>query len=245
MTIDEPIRINKYLSAAGFCSRRRADSLIDEGRVTIDGKIALKGTMVTPEQIVYVDGIPVENKDRKDILLLVNKPKGIVCTAQSKEENNIIDFLNYPRRIYPVGRLDKDSRGLILMTNVGELHNEITSVSNMHEKEYIVTVNKRIDAGFIKNMSEGVYLKDLEQMTLPAQVKKLSERTMSIVLHEGKNRQIRRMCNALSYRVLDLKRIRIMHFLLDGIEEGSYREATKDEWERLGSKFNKPKDEIS
>ena len=245
MTIDEPIRINKYLSAAGFCSRRRADSLIDEGRVTIDGKIALKGTMVTPEQIVYVDGIPVENKDRKDILLLVNKPKGIVCTAQSKEENNIIDFLNYPRRIYPVGRLDKDSRGLILMTNVGELHNEITSVSNMHEKEYIVTVNKRIDAGFIKNMSEGVYLKDLEQMTLPAQVKKLSERTMSIVLHEGKNRQIRRMCNALSYRVLDLKRIRIMHFLLDGIEEGSYREATKDEWERLGAKFNKPKDEIS
>ena len=245
MTIDEPIRINKYLSAAGFCSRRRADSLIDEGRVTIDGKIALKGTMVTPEQIVYVDGIPVENKDRKDILLLVNKPKGIVCTAQSKEENNIIDFLNYPRRIYPVGRLDKDSRGLILMTNVGELHNEITSVSNMHEKEYIVTVNKRIDAGFIKNMSEGVYLKDLEQMTLPAQVKKLSERTMSIVLHEGKNRQIRRMCNALSYRVLDLKRIRIMHFLLDGIEEGSYREATQDEWERLGAKFNKPKDEIS
>ena len=229
----EGTRINKYLSAAGFCSRRQADRLIEEGRVEVGESVATLGTKVLPKDTVYVDGKPVVGDEPQEVLLLVNKPKGIVCTAEKREKDNIIDFLHYPTRIYPIGRLDKDSHGLILMTNVGSLHNEITRAANGHEKEYLVKVNKRIDGRFIRHMEEGVYLPELDLTTAPAEVWKRSDNVFSIVLREGRNRQIRRMCRELSYRVLDLERIRVMHFQIDGIPEGQYRKATAREWAEL------------
>ena len=231
--MEDGIRLNKYLSAVGFCSRREADRLIEEGKVHIDGKQAFVGMKVCRNQEILVDGHLIERDDRERILLLVNKPTGIVCTTAKQEQGNIVDYLHYPKRIYPIGRLDKDSRGLLLMTNVGGLHNEITRVARGHEKEYIVTVNKRIDSAFVKKMSQGVYIPELDYQTMPAKVKKLSQRSFSIVLKEGKNRQIRRMCKALSYHVYDLQRIRIMHFTLKDIQEGMYRSATDDEWDML------------
>lgn len=230
---EKTMRLNKYLSAAGVCSRREADRLIEAGRVSVDGQTASVGMVIETDCHVSVDGQPVSGVVKKDILLLVNKPMGIVCTAERQEKHNIIDFLDYPERIYPIGRLDKDSHGLILMTNVGSLHNEITRAANGHEKEYIVTVDKRIEADFVQKMAAGVYLPELGCKTMPAKVQKLSEKTFSIVLKEGKNRQIRRMCRALSYRTRDLKRIRIMHFRIDGIAEGQYRPATEAEWTML------------
>lgn len=228
--MEDGIRLNKYLSAVGFCSRREADRLIETGKVYIDGQQAFVGMKVCKDQEIIVDGHTIERADGERILLLVNKPAGIVCTTAQQEQDNIIDYLHYPKRIYPIGRLDKDSRGLLLMTNVGELHNEITRVSYGHEKEYIVTVDRRIESTFVKKMSQGVYIPELDYQTMPAKVKKLSQRSFSIVLKEGKNRQIRRMCKALSYRVHDLQRIRIMHFTLKDIKEGMYRSATDDEW---------------
>ena len=237
--MEETMRLNKFLSAAGVCSRRGADRLIAAGRVSVDGQPASVGMVINTGQQVSVDGQPVAGVLQKRILLLVNKPIGIVCTAERQEKHNIIDFLNYPERIYPIGRLDKDSHGLLLMTNVGELHNEITRAANGHEKEYIVTVDRRIEADFVRKMAAGVYLPDLGCRTMPTKVQKLSDKTFSIVLKEGKNRQIRRMCRALDYRTKDLKRVRIMHFQLDGIAEGQYRAATEAEWkileERIGA----------
>ncbi len=236
--MEEQIRLNKYLSAVGFCSRRKADSLIEAGQVFVDGHQAYVGMKVFDGQEITVDGRPVINSNDEPILLLVNKPVGIVCTASKQERHNIVDYLHYPARVYPIGRLDKDSHGLILMTNIGSLHNEITKAANGHEKEYVVTVDKRIDVDFISQMAQGVYLSELQYKTRPAQVKKLSQRSFSIILKEGKNRQIRRMCSELSYRVKDLQRIRVMHFTLTGIEEGGYRPATKEEWETLLESVN-------
>ena len=187
----EFIRINKFLSEAGVCSRRGADRLVEEGRVTIDGKVAVLGDQILPGQKVLVDGREVQREDEK-ILLAFHKPKGIVCTAEKREKNNIIDYLHYPKRIYPVGRLDKDSEGLILLTNDGELGNEILRARNFHEKEYIVTVNRPVTDEFLRGMAGGIPI--LDTITRKCKVEKLDKRKFRIVLTQGLNRQIRRMC---------------------------------------------------
>ncbi|MEE1227971.1 MAG: pseudouridine synthase [Lachnospiraceae bacterium] len=231
-TADEAMRLNKFLSVSGLCSRRQADRLIEEGRVTIDGRIAEMGEKVLPSMEVAVDGKLISQKPKK-VILAVNKPRGIVCTTSKKEKDNIVDYLNYPERIYPAGRLDKDSEGLILMTNDGELMNEILRARNYHEKEYVVEVNKPIRKDFLMRMSSGVYLEDLEQMTRPCQVTRTGRFAFHIVLTQGLNRQIRRMCEALGYRVESLKRIRIMNIELGDLETGKYRKLTKKELQGL------------
>lgn len=203
---------------------------MEEGRVTIDGKVAVLGDQILPGQKVLVDGREIQREDEK-ILLAFHKPKGIVCTAEKREKNNIIDYLHYPKRIYPVGRLDKDSEGLILLTNDGELGNEILRARNFHEKEYIVTVNRPVTDEFLRGMAGGVPI--LDTITRKCKVEKLDKRKFRIVLTQGLNRQIRRMCRYLGYEVQKLKRIRIMNLTLDGIREGEYREITAQEWEEL------------
>lgn len=226
-------RLNKYLSEAGFCSRREADRLINARRVTINDVIPEMGTKVVDGDIVKVDDeIIVEHKN-DFVYLAFNKPIGIVCTTDTRvEKNNIIDYINYPKRIFPIGRLDKPSEGLILLTNDGDIVNKILRASNNHEKEYIVTVDKPISQTFIERMSGGIYLEDLKQRTKKCEVKKIDRFTFSIVLTQGLNRQIRRMCNYLSYEVETLKRIRIMNIELD-VPLGQYRELTKEEFKTL------------
>lgn len=232
------VRINKYLSAAGFCSRREADRLVEAGRVSIDGRIAGMGDKVSDGQKVQVDKKDISVEEEK-ILLVFNKPAGIVCTTtDSQGANNIVDYIGYNKRIYPIGRLDKDSHGLILMTNNGEIMDKILRSANGHEKEYIVEVNKDIDDEFVKNMSKGVYLEELERTTLPCRVYKDGKRKFRIILTQGLNRQIRRMCDNLGYRVVDLKRIRIMNIVLGNLKEGSYRNVTDKEYSRLLSMLN-------
>ena len=232
------VRINKYLSAAGFCSRREADRLVEAGRVSIDGRVAGMGDKVSDGQKVQVDNKDISVEEEK-ILLVFNKPAGIVCTAtDSQGANNIVDYIGYNKRIYPIGRLDKDSHGLILMTNNGEIMDKILRSANGHEKEYIVEVNKDIDDEFVKNMSKGVYLEELERTTLPCRVYKDGKRKFRIILTQGLNRQIRRMCDNLGYRVVDLKRIRIMNIVLGDLKEGSYRNVTDKEYSRLLSMLN-------
>ncbi len=230
---EELIRLNKYLSDSGVCSRRAADKAIEEGRVSVNGRIAELGQRVTKLDQVLFDGKPVSNANKKLILIAYNKPVGIVCTAEKREKNNIVDHIAYPDRIYPIGRLDKDSQGLILLTNQGELVNRIMRGSNGHEKEYIVRVNRPIDKDFVERMSAGLYLEELEVTTRPCKVKKLSTDTFSIILTQGLNRQIRRMCQALGYRVLELKRIRIMNITLKDLPLDSYRDVSPDELKRL------------
>ncbi|WP_097075639.1 pseudouridine synthase [Pseudobutyrivibrio ruminis] len=227
--LEESIRLNKYLSDAGVCSRRAADKAIEEGRVLVNGKPAEMGMRISSADEVLFDGKPVSNADKKPVLIAYNKPVGIVCTAEKREKNNIIDHINYPERIYPIGRLDKDSNGLILLTNQGDLVNKIMRAANAHEKEYIVTVDKDIDSDFIKKMSSGVYLDELEVTTRKCQVEKLSKRTFKIVLTQGLNRQIRRMCQMLGYRVRSLKRVRIMNIELNDLQEDTYRDVTEAE----------------
>lgn len=232
------VRINKYLSAAGFCSRREADRLVEAGRVSIDGFIAGMGDKVSDGQKVQVDNKDI-SVEKEKILLVFNKPAGIVCTTtDSQGANNIVDYIGYNKRIYPIGRLDKDSHGLILMTNNGEIMDKILRSANGHEKEYIVEVNKDIDDEFVKNMSNGVYLEELERTTLPCRVYKDGKRKFRIILTQGLNRQIRRMCDNLGYRVVDLKRIRIMNIVLGDLKEGSYRNVTDKEYSRLLSMLN-------
>jgi len=227
--LEDSIRLNKYLSDAGVCSRRAADKAIEEGRVLVNDKPAEMGMRIGPDDDVAFDGKPVSNADKKPVLIAYNKPVGIVCTAEKREKNNIIDHINYPERIYPIGRLDKDSNGLILLTNQGDLVNKIMRAANAHEKEYIVTVDKDIDSDFINRMSAGVYLDELEVTTRKCQVEKLSKRTFKIILTQGLNRQIRRMCQMLGYRVLSLKRIRIMNIKLNDLQEDTYRDVTEAE----------------
>lgn len=228
------MRINKYLSEAGVCSRREADRLIAEGKVMIEDRTAGLGDNVNEGERVYVNGkeVPRENAP---VLLLYNKPKGIVCTAEKREINNIVDAVGYKTRVYPVGRLDKDSTGLILLTNQGELSNRILKARYYHEKEYIVTVNRPVDDRFLRAMASGVYLTELDKKTRPCFVEGIpGEKNMfRIILTQGLNRQIRRMCEELSYKVRELKRIRIMNLTLDGIEEGKYREITEAEMNEL------------
>lgn len=231
--LEESIRLNKYLSDAGVCSRRAADKAIEEGRVLVNGKPAEMGMRIGSADEVLFDGKPVSNADKKPVLIAYNKPVGIVCTAEKREKNNIIDHINYPERIYPIGRLDKDSNGLILLTNQGDLVNKIMRAANAHEKEYIVIVDKDIDSDFIKKMSSGVYLDELEVTTRKCQVEKLSKRTFKIVLTQGLNRQIRRMCQMLGYRVRSLKRVRIMNIELNDLQEDTYRDVTEAELKAL------------
>ncbi len=228
MSESELIRLNKYLSEVGVCSRREADRLIEEGLLTVDGILATVGCKVTGHEEILLRGKPIQ-REEKSILLLVNKPKGIICTSSKKEGPNIIDYLNFESRIYPIGRLDKDSRGLLLMTNEGDLVNRIMRAGNFHEKEYLVEVNREITADFINKMRQGVYLAELDETTRPCKVRKLSRTTFSIILTQGLNRQIRRMCETLGYRVRDLKRIRIMNLTLGDLKEGQYREITEEE----------------
>ncbi len=224
-------RINKYLSEAGYCSRRKADKLIDEGRVTINGKVPEMGTKVKPGDSVEVDGKSISNENTEYVYLALNKPVGIVCTTDTRvEKNNIVEFVNYPERIFPIGRLDKPSEGLILMTNDGDIVNKILRARNNHEKEYIVTVDKKITQDFIDKMSNGVPI--LDTITRKCRVEQLNKDTFKIVLTQGLNRQIRRMCEYLGYEVIKLKRTRIMNITLD-TPIGEWRYLTPKELEEL------------
>ena len=231
--LEESIRLNKFLSDAGVCSRRAADKAIEEGKVLVNGKLAEMGMKVSSMDEVLFEGKIVSNVNKKQILIAYNKPVGIVCTAEKREKNNIIDHINYPERIYPIGRLDKDSNGLILLTNQGDLVNKIMRAANAHEKEYIVSVNKDIDSDFIKKMASGVYLDELEVTTRKCKVEKLSARTFRIILTQGLNRQIRRMCQMLGFKVTSLKRIRIMNIQLGDLKEDTYRDVTEQELKAL------------
>ena len=226
----ESVRLNKYLSEAGVCSRREADRLIESGKVTVDGVTAQMGMRVTAGQIVKVGKKTVSKQDEM-IVLAVNKPKGIVCTEDQRERDSIVRFLNYPVRVTYAGRLDKDSRGLLLMTNNGDIINQMMRAANRHEKEYKLTVDKEITEQFIKKMSEGVPI--LDTVTRPCTVKKIGKYTFSIILTQGLNRQIRRMCAAFGYEVKDLVRIRIMNIRLGSLKEGAYRKLTDEELEEL------------
>lgn len=226
------MRINKYLSFVGFASRRKADELIKEGKITINDRIAILGDEVSKKDIVKCENTVIKRKSN-DVILLFNKPKGIVCTSEKREKNNIIDYINYPVRIFNVGRLDRDSHGLILLTNMGEISNKVLKARNYHEKEYIVTVDKKITDGFLKCLREGIYLKDLETTTRPCKVWKTKDKEFHIILTQGLNRQIRRMCKACHYKVIDLFRIRIMNLDIRGIKEGKYREIKELEYNEL------------
>ena len=221
-------RINKYLSEVGYCSRRAADKLIEEGKVTINGKVPEIGTKVDESDYVEVEGQKISLfKKQKNTYLVFNKPIGIVCTTDRRvERDNIIDFIKYPKRIFPIGRLDKSSEGLIFLTDDGDIVNKILRSRNNHEKEYIVSVNRPINKDFINSMSNGV--KILETITKNCFVKQLGSKKFKIILTQGLNRQIRRMCESLGYRVRSLKRIRIMNLKLD-LPAGKYRELTKEE----------------
>lgn len=224
-------RINKYLSEAGYCSRRAADKLIEQNRVTINGTVPEMGTKVQPGDVVAVDGKNVENKNKEKVYIALNKPIGIVCTTDTRvEKDNIIDFMNYPERIFPIGRLDKPSEGLILLTNDGDIVNKILRASNNHEKEYIVTVDKPITQDFIDKMGNGVPI--LDTITNKCMVEQLNKYSFKIILTQGLNRQIRRMCEYFDYNVTALKRVRIMNILLD-TPVGEWRYLTQQEFERL------------
>lgn len=219
-------RINKFLSEAGVCSRRAADRLIEEGRVTIDGVAAQAGSRVLEGSLVCVDNKPV-TKEEETVVIAFNKPVGLVCTAQKKEKNNVIDYIGYPKRIFPVGRLDKDSEGLLLLTNDGELMNHILKASEHHEKEYMVTVNREVTQKFLNGMENGVPI--LDRITAPCVTKKINRFSFRIILTQGLNRQIRRMCEYFGYQVVKLKRVRVMNICLDDLKTGTYRELTERE----------------
>lgn len=224
-------RLNKYLSEIGHCSRRAADKLIDQDRIKVNGKPVVMGQKVTPQDRIEVDGVLVEDHQEHSVYIAFNKPTGIVCTTDTRvEKDNIIDFINYPKRIFPIGRLDKASEGLILLTNDGDIVNKILRARNNHEKEYIVQVNKPIDKDFIKKMSQGVPI--LDTITRPCKVEQLTKVRFKIILTQGLNRQIRRMCEYLGYHVQQLKRVRIMNIHLD-LPNGKYREMTKEEFKEL------------
>lgn len=231
------MRINKYIASSGLCSRRKAEEYIENGQVTVNDKLAVLSTIVNDGDIVKLDGKVIKNK--KDfVVLLFNKPKGITCTTEHKVKDNIIDYINYPERIFPIGRLDKDSQGLILLTNNGDLVNECLRKENGHEKEYAVEVNKPITDDFIMKMSKGVRIynpvTNKYTKTLPCMLKQTSKTTFNIILKQGLNRQIRRMCSAFGYHVMSLKRIRFMQFKLD-VEEGKYRLLNNQEIEKLNT----------
>lgn len=229
------MRINKYISESGICSRRDADRLILNQMVTINGKIAELGSIVNEEDIVKVNDIEIKPK-KKHIYIALNKPVGIICTTDQNINNNIVDFVNYEERIFHIGRLDKDSEGLILLTNNGDIVNKILRAENNHEKEYLVTVDKSITPEFLENMAKGVRI--LGTITKPCKIKKISERVFNIILTQGLNRQIRRMCSVFNYKVLKLKRIRIMNIELGNLKTGEWRYLTNTELKELNKLLN-------
>ena len=226
----EHISLNKYISETGLCSRREADKLIEAGRVKINDVVARKGNRATATDKVYIDDVLI-TKETKPVYVALNKPVGIVCTTDQREPENIIDYLGFQERIFPIGRLDKMSQGLILLTNDGDIVNEILRAGNYHEKEYIVTVNKPIDSSFIKSMSAGVPI--LDTVTNPCKVTQIDEFTFKIILTQGLNRQIRRMCEYLDYHVRSLNRVRIMNISMDGIDYDTWRYLTEKEISEL------------
>jgi len=230
------MRINKYISETGYCSRRETNRLIAAGRITINGKVCEKGADVEPEDIVLIDGQEIPFNDREPVYLALNKPIGIVCTAAEQVEGNIIQYVNYPSRIFAIGRLDKASEGLIFLTNDGDIVNKMMRSEHNHDKEYVVTVDKPVTDEFVRAMSQGVEI--LNVVTKPCEVYKHSENIFRIILTQGLNLQIRRMCKALGYRVLKLERIRIMNVTLDGLERGQWRHLEKQELEKLLSMLN-------
>lgn len=242
---DEQIRLNKFLSDAGFCSRREGDRLVEQGRVFVNGIKAVMGQKVTLSDVIKVDNETVSREDEQ-IFIAFNKPVGVECTSDTSNPDNIIDYINYPKRIYPIGRLDKNSQGLILLTNDGSLVNNILKASNYHEKEYVVTVDKPITDEFLKKMSEGVEIdvpqrnsdkKTVRRVTRPCKITIVNRHTFNIVITQGLNRQIRRMCDALGYNVQKLKRIRIMNIMLDNLPKGAYRDVTSKEIKELTDSF--------
>lgn len=232
---DEQIRLNKFLSDAGYCSRREADRLVEQGVVKVNGKTAVMGQKVTINDSIMVKGKNI-SREEEQILIALNKPVGIECTTDLNNPDNIVDFINFDKRIYPIGRLDKNSQGLILLTNDGSIVNNILKGSNYHEKEYVVTVDKPVTDDFIKKMSTGVWI--LDQVTRPCKVTKVKKHVFNIVLTQGLNRQIRRMCGELGYNVQKLKRIRIMNIELGNLPVGQYRKVTDSELKELMRNFN-------
>lgn len=230
MSTENLTRLNKYLSEVGYCSRRKADALIEQGRVTINGQVPEMGTKVSPGDEVRVNGELIVPPKKDNVYLAFNKPIGIVCTTNPAEKKNIVDYINFPTRIFPIGRLDKPSEGLILLTDDGDIVNKILRARNNHEKEYIVTVDRLITNDFIQRMSSGIPI--LETITRECEVEQLSKYVFRIVLTQGLNRQIRRMCEYLGYEVVKLKRVRIMNIELD-VPVGKYRHLTKEELEEL------------
>lgn len=224
------LRINKFISETGFCSRREADKLVDGGRVTINGQVAVLGSQAELGDDVRVDGKPI-GAQKSHVYIALNKPVGITSTTEEHIKGNIVDFIGHPERIFPIGRLDKDSEGLILLTNDGDVVNPILRSEGRHEKEYVVTVDRPITPMFVKGMSEGVRV--LGSMTLPCQVTKVADRTFRIILTEGRNRQIRRMCEAFGYHVRKLRRIRVMNIHLGDLPTGKWRDLTDKEKREL------------
>ena len=223
-------RLNKYIADSGYCSRREADRLISEGRVRLDGHVGVLGDRVQPGMAVTVDGKPLTGEGEK-VYLLLNKPRGIVCTADPREPMNVVDYLDYPLRVFPVGRLDKDSEGLLLLTSDGEIVNRILRAAGGHEKEYEVRIDQPVTPDFVRRMSEGVPI--LDTVTLPCRVRRTGERSFNIVLVQGLNRQIRRMCEALGVNVTHLRRIRIMNLRLGKLQPGQWRVLTSAELAEL------------
>lgn len=231
MEKEGPVRINKYLSEVGYCSRRKADELIEAGKVTINGQVPEKGTKITADDEVRVNGRLITEPEEQPVYLAFNKPIGIVCTTDTKrEKDNIIDYIKYPKRIFPIGRLDKPSEGLILLTSDGDIVNKVLRARNNHEKEYIVTVNKPITKEFVRRMGDGVPV--LDTVSRKCLVEQMDRSTFRIILTQGLNRQIRRMCEYLGYEVVALKRIRIMNIHLD-MPVGKWRNLTEAELSEL------------
>ena len=229
-TDSEGIRLNKYIASSGLCSRREADTLIESGKVTINGIVAVQGSKVLDGDVVEVNGRKVTPEDDM-VYIAFNKPLGITCTTDTRDPSNIIDYIGFDERIFPVGRLDKNSSGLILLTNDGSIVNKLLRAENGHEKEYLVTVNRPYDKNFIKSMESGVPV--LGQLTLPCRIKPAGDRSFKIILHQGLNRQIRRMCEYLGYKVTKLKRIRFMNINLGDLETGKWRYLTAKEKQEL------------
>lgn len=230
MNNDNTVRINKAISSSGYCSRRQADTLIESGKVRINGKIAELGDRVTEEDEITVNG-KVINEENKHVYLILNKPIGITCTTDRRILGNVIDFINYPKRIFHVGRLDKPSQGLLLMTNDGDIVNKILRAEYEHEKEYIVHVDRPVTSSFIQKMGAGVPI--LDTVTKRCKVEKISRFSFRIILKQGLNRQIRRMCEHFGYSVESLNRVRLMHIELGDLPIGEWRYLTKEEWNKL------------
>lgn len=230
----DSVSLNKYISSTGLCSRREADKLIEAGRVKLNGQVAQKGNRVTDKDIVEVNGKRLDHNQKPEpIYLALNKPTGIICTTDQRVRDNIVDFVNHKERIFPIGRLDVPSEGLILMTNDGDIVNKILRASNRHEKEYIVSVNKPITGQFLKQMASGVPI--LDTVTRPCKIEKINTKTFKIILTQGLNRQIRRMCAHLGYDVIMLKRVRIMNIQLGELQSGQWRQLNAKEIKTLKS----------